>query len=110
MSFKKQISEIARIRKNNKNHNEKDLNEFSVRASSRIDIIDKDLSYVENVLACIEQEYDDYLEKIYEKPNDLEWTSSSIHPHVVNAYYHMTRNEIVFPAAILQAPLFDINQ
>src|SRR5699024_11435639 len=28
---------------------------------------------------------------------------------MVNAYYHPTRNEIVFPAAILQAPFFDID-
>ena len=28
-------------------------------------------------------------------------------PHAVNAYYHPTRNEIVFPAGILQPPMFD---
>jgi len=30
-------------------------------------------------------------------------------PQTVNAYYSPTRNEIVFPAAILQAPFFDAN-
>jgi predicted metalloendopeptidase len=30
-------------------------------------------------------------------------------PQTVNAYYHPLLNEIVFPAAILQAPFFDAN-
>ena len=33
-----------------------------------------------------------------------EWLMS---PHIVNAYYNPTANEIVFPAAILQPPYFD---
>jgi putative endopeptidase len=33
-----------------------------------------------------------------------EW---SMAPHEVNAYYHPLRNEIVFPAGILQPPFFD---
>ena len=32
-----------------------------------------------------------------------------MHPQQVNAYYSPNRNEIVFPAAILQAPFFDPN-
>jgi putative endopeptidase len=35
-----------------------------------------------------------------------EW---SMTPQTVNAYYNSTRNEIVFPAAILQPPFFDPN-
>lgn len=39
------------------------------------------------------------------KPVDpLEW---GLTPQTVNAYYSSTRNEIVFPAAILQPPYFD---
>ncbi|MDR2896498.1 MAG: peptidase M13 [Propionibacteriaceae bacterium] len=32
-----------------------------------------------------------------------------MYPHTVNAYYHPLRNEIVFPAAILQPPFFNVN-
>lgn len=40
-------------------------------------------------------------------PTDLEkW---EMLPHQVNAYYHPLLNEIVFPAAILQEPFFNIN-
>ena len=35
-----------------------------------------------------------------------EW---SMAPHVVNAYYHPLRNEIVFPAGILQPPFFSMD-
>ena len=55
-----------------------------------------------------------------ERSNAFEWAWSlgkldrAVDPHewdmtpqTVNAYYHPTRNEIVFPAAILQAPFFD---
>jgi putative endopeptidase len=42
-----------------------------------------------------------------DKPVDRqEW---SVNPQTVNAYYASTRNEIVFPAAILQPPFFDPN-
>ncbi|MEY3374613.1 MAG: hypothetical protein RIT18_1244, partial [Actinomycetota bacterium] len=40
------------------------------------------------------------------KPVDkTEWLMT---PQTVNAYYHPLMNEIVFPAAILQPPFFDL--
>ena len=38
--------------------------------------------------------------------DDAEWFMT---PQTVNAYYSSTKNEIVFPAAILQPPFFDPN-
>jgi putative endopeptidase len=40
-----------------------------------------------------------------ERPVDrAEWSMAS---HIVNAYYNSSRNEIVFPAGVLQPPFFD---
>lgn len=44
--------------------------------------------------------------KIGKAVDPLEWGMT---PQTVNAYYNPPRNEIVFPAAILQAPFFDPN-
>ena len=43
------------------------------------------------------------IDRIDEPVDDTEWEMA---PHVVNAYYHPLRNEIVFPAGILQPPFF----
>jgi putative endopeptidase len=44
--------------------------------------------------------------KLTRPVDPLEWGMT---PQTVNAYYNPPRNEIVFPAAILQAPFFDPN-
>jgi putative endopeptidase len=46
------------------------------------------------------------LEKLQTGVDPREWGMT---PQTVNAYYNPPRNEIVFPAAILQAPFFDLN-
>ncbi|MEH0156767.1 M13-type metalloendopeptidase [Limibacter armeniacum] len=51
-------------------------------------------------------EYDKDMAKIGEKVDRAEWGMT---PQTVNAYYNPTMNEIVFPAAILQPPFFDMN-
>ena len=53
-----------------------------------------------------EWSWQDQLAKLDEPARDWEWFMS---PQRVNAYYSSTRNEIVFPAGILQAPFFDPN-
>jgi putative endopeptidase len=46
------------------------------------------------------------LNKLGKPVDKTEWGMT---PQTVNAYYNPTRNEIVFPAAILQPPFFDLN-
>lgn len=48
--------------------------------------------------------YEDGVAKLGQPRRQWEWALS---PQTVNAYYSPTRNEIVFPAAILQPPFFD---
>ena len=45
------------------------------------------------------------IEKLGGPIREWEWGMT---PQTVNAYYHPTRNEIVFPAAILQPPFFNM--
>jgi predicted metalloendopeptidase len=48
----------------------------------------------------------DMISKLGGPIDEHEWLMT---PQTVNAYYSPNRNEIVFPAAILQAPFFDLN-
>ncbi|MFO7338825.1 MAG: M13-type metalloendopeptidase [Lysobacteraceae bacterium] len=61
-------------------------------------------SYLANVLAAREFNYRWNIAKIGQPVDRDEWGMS---PQTVNAYYSPLRNEIVFPAAILQPPFFD---
>lgn len=53
-----------------------------------------------------EFEWDYSISRLGGPVDKTEWGMT---PQTVNAYYNSTRNEIVFPAAILQAPFFDPN-
>ncbi|XP_023296550.2 neprilysin-3 isoform X1 [Lucilia cuprina] len=46
------------------------------------------------------------LEKLDQPVNKTNW---GMVPHMVNAYYTPSKNQIVFPAGILQSPFFDIH-
>jgi putative endopeptidase len=71
------------------------------RDYSGLDI--KDDAYVMNVLRAGKFAIDFNLNKINKPVDKLEWGMS---PQTVNAYYSPDKNEIVFPAAILQPPFF----
>ncbi|MGB5357875.1 MAG: M13-type metalloendopeptidase [Eudoraea sp.] len=51
-------------------------------------------------------EYNRALSKLGKPVDKTEWGMT---PQTVNAYYNPSLNEIVFPAAILQPPFFDLN-
>ncbi len=60
--------------------------------------------FAELRLAARRFEHARQVRKLQEPVDPHEW---SMAPHEVNAYYHPLRNEIVFPAGILQPPFFD---
>lgn len=59
-----------------------------------------------NVVRAAQFESDRELAKLGGPIDRDEWLMT---PQTVNAYYHPTMNEIVFPAAILQPPFFDVD-
>lgn len=74
------------------------------RDYSKLDVDQDDL--FGNVMRSSVVEHNRNISKLGQ-PIDLEeWGMT---PQTVNAYYSPTKNEIVFPAAILQTPFFDLN-
>jgi len=69
-------------------------------------VLNIDDTYFELIVKCNQWLTNKNLQK-YNKPVDKnEWHMT---PHTINAYYDPTKNEIVFPAAILQEPFFNPN-
>ena len=63
-------------------------------------------TFVENAIEADEFETQRNLNKIGKPVDRTEWGMT---PTTVDAYYNPNYNEIVFPAAILQPPFFDVN-
>ncbi|EJD6505996.1 M13 family metallopeptidase [Providencia alcalifaciens] len=61
---------------------------------------------LDNYKQVLAWSYDDMISKIGQPVRKWEWGMT---PQTVNAYFNPVQNEIVFPAAILQAPFFDPN-
>jgi predicted metalloendopeptidase len=72
------------------------------RDYSRLEVRAGDL--VGNVMRGREFDYAFWLAKIGTKVERDEWWST---PQTVNAFYNPNKNEIIFPAGILQPPFFD---
>ncbi len=73
------------------------------RDYSDLEIMDDDL--IGNLARTRQFNYADDLKRLDEGIRTWEWGMS---PQTVNAYYSPSRNEVVFPAAILQPPFFNI--
>ncbi len=73
------------------------------RDYSKVEIKRDDL--VGNMMRALEADSLFDLGKVGQPIDPEEW---EMNPQTVNAYYHPVRNEIVFPAAILQPPFFDM--
>ncbi len=74
------------------------------RDYSKLNISPDDLVGNIGRIAKFSQDYE--LSKIGKPVDRTEWLMT---PQTVNAYYNPGMNEIVFPAAILQPPFFDVN-
>ena len=72
------------------------------RDYSSLEIVADDL--IGNVLRAADYELNRSIAKIGAPIDRDEWLMT---PQTVNAYYHPLKNEIVFPAAILQPPFFN---
>ncbi|MCT2560938.1 M13 family metallopeptidase [Chryseobacterium herbae] len=90
------------------------LNKFTVKVAypdqwkdySRLNILSEAQggNLYKNLQNISEWKYQEALNKVGKPVDKSRWTMS---PQTVNAYYNPQNNEIVFPAAILQAPYFN---
>ncbi len=71
---------------------------------TKLDIVADDL--IGNLMRASDFQYNDMLDKLGGPIDRGEWHMT---PQTVNAYYNPVMNEIVFPAAILQPPFFNLD-
>ncbi len=64
-------------------------------------------TYFTNSLSVSKWHFEEGLDKLNKPVDKTEWGMA---PQIVNAYYNPSYNEIVFPAAILQAPFYDYHR
>ncbi|MGD7789912.1 M13 family metallopeptidase [Propionibacteriaceae bacterium Y1700] len=76
---------------------------FPVKWRDYTDLVIDRSDLVGNVMRSTAFELDWRMAKLGQPTDPDEWMMT---PQTVNAYYHPLRNEIVFPAAILQPPFF----
>jgi putative endopeptidase len=60
--------------------------------------------YEQDAVACMQYRYREMIRELARRVDRTKWGMT---PPTVNAYYDFSKNEIVFPAGILQYPYFD---
>lgn len=75
--------------------------------SEYVELSYKEDEYFENIIQNLKFSQRKQLKKLREKADKDEWISGAA---VVNAFYSSGRNQIVFPAGILQPPFFSAQQ
>lgn len=68
--------------------------------------LSKEDSLLDLSLKCSEFNHFYEMERLFKPSDPNRW---EMDPHTINAYFHPLKNEIVFPAGILQSPFFDVN-
>ena len=109
-TFKERLEELAWMSEETKLEAQAKLAAFHPKIGypektydfSTLEINPQDL--MGNVMRLRQFWHEDDLAKLPNKTDRTEWFMT---PQTVNAYYNAQFNEIVFPAAILQAPFFD---
>jgi len=113
--YKKRIDHLDWMSEQTKENAKKKLDNMTIKIGypdewpsyfENVDIIPmKDGgNLISNVLNYDKENRKRELEKLNKPVNKKEWAMT---PQTLNAYYNPSSNEIVFPAAILQAPFYD---
>ncbi|MEG0344478.1 MAG: M13 family metallopeptidase [Acinetobacter sp.] len=111
-AYQQSIDDLDWMSSTTKVKAQKKLSSFAVKIGypnkwrdySDLEIKNNDL--VGNVIRSREFEHQYDLNKLGKPVDRDKW---GMYPQMVNAYYNASLNEIVFPAAILQPPFFDMN-
>ena len=69
-------------------------------------ILNSSFSLINNSIVCSEFNHFYEMDRLFKPSDSNRWEMDA---HTINAYFHPIKNEIVFPAGILQSPFFDIN-
>ena len=113
--YKKRIDNLDWMSEKTKENAKKKLDNMTIKIGypdewpsyfDNVDIISKKDggNLISNIINFDKENNKRALEKLNKPVNKKEW---SMTPQTLNAYYNPSANEIVFPAAILQAPFYD---